>query len=94
MKVSFHNVDHSDALQSFIEKKSRKLSKNSWVGERFSWVIEKDANEFKPVLRLSLKDRIIPVSARSHNAFKAVNEVFDKAKRLLKDAHQKRIKSL
>ncbi len=87
--VSFHNVDHSDALQKFIEEKSIKLARKIRKSENFSWVVDRDAKAFRPILKLKLVDGIKPVSAKSHNAFKAVNIVFDKAMKLIQKSHQK-----
>lgn len=88
-KVSFHNVDHSEALQKFILKKSEKLANLFWKGEDLSWVVEKDADSFRPVLNLKLRDKKVPVWAKSHNPFKAVNKVLRKAEKLVVKSHKK-----
>ena len=80
--------------QSFIEEKSKKLAAKIWISESFSWVIEKEAHRFKPILNLKLSNKVVPISASSGNAFKAVNSVFEKAKRIIRSSHQKQLKSL
>ena len=55
--VAFHNVDHSRALEFFIQQRSSRLNKLLWRGEKISWVIEQDSKEFKPVLNLKLRNK-------------------------------------
>ncbi len=87
--VAFHNVDHSDALVDFIEKKSKNLSKFLWKSEHFSWVIEHDSKQFRPILKFKLNNKMVSISALNQNVFKAVNEVIEKAKRLVAKSHKK-----
>ncbi len=89
VNVSFHNVDHSDALEHFINQKSQSLSQMLWKGEHLRWVVDKDANELSPHLVVKLKNKHIHVRSRAKNAFMAVNEVFEKARRLVRDNHQR-----
>lgn len=89
VNVAFHNVDHSDALEAFIQKKSQLLKRLLWNSEHFDWVVEKDSQGFKPVLHLKLAHKNIKVDSHAENAFKAVNAVIDKAKRLVKKDHRK-----
>ena len=89
VNVAFHNVDHSDALVSFIQKKSLQVEKMLWNGEKLSWVIENNASNFSPKLMLKLKNKAIDVVAEDADAFQAVLKVVDKAKRLVKDDHKK-----
>ncbi len=89
MAVSFNHVDHSDALQFFINQKSGNLKKFLWNGEHFDWVIENDAKFFKLKLNLKLRNKMIKVSAKDENAFSAVNKIIDKAKRLISEDHQR-----
>jgi ribosome-associated translation inhibitor RaiA len=88
-KVSFHNVDHSEALQKFILEKSKKLSNLFWKGEGFSWVVEKDADSFRPLVNLKLRDKKVQVRAESHNPFKAVKLALRKAEKLVVKSHNK-----
>tara|TARA_Y100000590_G_C14850663_1_gene687490 strand:- start:40 stop:324 length:285 start_codon:yes stop_codon:yes gene_type:complete len=89
MNIAFNNLQHSDALSFFINQKSHHISKLLWKGERMDWVVEQDAKEFKPVLKLKLKGKNISISAKAKNAFSAVNEVVDKAKRLVLRNHKR-----
>lgn len=89
VNIAFHNVDHSDALQKFIQEKSQHIHKLLWRGEDLDWVIEHDAVNFSPKLKLKLNDKMISISASARNAFSAVNEVIEKAKRVIRDDHKK-----
>lgn len=91
VKVSFHQVDHSDALESFVIKKSSKLSKFLNDSEQLSWVIDFKDKLFKPNLNMSLNGKVISVNSKAQDAFSAVNEVFSKAKRLLRKRHGRRV---
>ena len=88
-QVAFHNVDHSAGLQHFIEQRSEILQKFLWNGEDFNWVIEHDAQNFQPKLKLSLNNKNILISSKAKNVYKAVNEVLAKAKSLIIRGHGK-----
>lgn len=92
VKVSFHQVDHSNALEAFVLKKSSKLNKYLNDSEQLSWVIDSQNKLFKPNLNMSLNGKVISVNSKAQNAFNAVNEVFAKAKRLLRKRHARNLK--
>ncbi len=87
--IAFHNVDHSKALEFFIEQKSAQVKKMLWRGENFSWVIESESDKFKPQLLLKLRNKKLKISAKKRNVFSAVNEVIEKAQRLVNKDHKK-----
>ena len=89
VNIAFNNVDHSDALHSFIQQKSDQINKLLWKGEKFSWVIEQDSSDFKSKLNLKLKNKKIYINAKAKNAFIAVNDVIEKAKRIIREDHKK-----
>lgn len=93
VQVAFHNVDNSQALQNFIVKKSNRLSRFLWKSEHLNWVIESQANQFEPKLILKLKNKQIEIKSRAKNIHKAINEVIEKAQRLIIKDH-KRLKEL
>ncbi|MBT4792917.1 MAG: hypothetical protein HON90_15180 [Halobacteriovoraceae bacterium] len=89
VSVAFHNVDRSDALVSFIEKKSHQVKKLLWPGEELCWVVEHSAKQFEPKAKLILKNKVIDVSAKAGDVFSAVNLVIERAKRVIRDDHRK-----
>jgi ribosomal subunit interface protein len=91
VKVSFHHVDHSDALEHFVREKSSKLAKFLGDSERLEWVVEFKDRVFNPHLKMSLKGRLISVNSKAENAFVAVNEVLAKAFHLLSKRHGRRV---
>lgn len=90
--VSFHHVDHSDALEFFVREKSKKLNKFIPGADRLNWVIDFQDNLFNSRLNISLKGRIVSVKSQADNAFVAVSEVMSKAKRLINKYHGKKVK--
>ena len=92
VKVSFHRVDHSDALEFFIQEKSNKLKKFIQDPKRLNWVIDFQDKLFKPRLNILLNGKFVSVKSKADNAFVAVNEVMSKAQRLLSKHHAKMVK--
>jgi ribosome-associated translation inhibitor RaiA len=88
VQIAFHNVDHSRALSKYIQLKSEGLNKLLKSNENIECLIEHDSSRFNSKLNLRLLHRNISVSSKSNNAFKAVSEVFAKAKRLAIQHHQ------
>ena len=91
VKVSFHQVDHSDALESFVVKKSSQLKRFLNDSEQLNWVIDFKDKLFKPNLNMSLNGQMVSVNSKAQDAFIAVNEVFSKAKNLLRKRHGRRV---
>ena len=92
VNVSFHRVDHSDALEFFILEKSKKLKKFAQGPKSLNWVIDFQDKLFKPRLNISLNGRLVSVKSKADNAFVAVNEVILKAKRLLSKNNRKKVR--
>jgi ribosome-associated translation inhibitor RaiA len=90
MKVSFHNVDHSLALEQFIALKSESLGRFLKNADHLRWVVSGSGKVFEPHLDIELKGESLLVKSQADDAFKAVVEVIDKAKRLLRDRHGRR----
>lgn len=90
--ISFHNVDHSDALVEFIQKKSEVLNRFLDGSEHMNWVINVNGKNFEPHLDIALKGENFAVKSDADNAFEAVASVLVKAKRILSDRHGKRAK--
>ena len=88
VNVSFHNVDHSEALVDFIKSKADKLQKFLKPSEKVKCLIEHDSKGFKSRLNISLIHKNISLSSKADDAFKAVNEVFAKAKRKAVQHHE------
>ena len=91
VNIAFHNVDNSAMLDEFINKKSEKLSKFLDSKSSISWIVEKDAHNFIPKVNIKSHKKNFSISAKSPNAFDAVSLVFDKAKRVVSDDHDKRV---
>ncbi len=87
--VSFKHVDHSDALEFYLNQKSESLKKLLWKGEHFDWLIEDDAKEFKINANLKLRNKKLNVSSKGENPFSVANRVIEKAKRLVREDHQR-----
>ena len=87
--VAFKHVDHSDALEFYINQKSDSLKKLLWNGEHFDWVIEDDADEFKININMKLRNKKLSVSSKGENPFSVASKVIDKAKRLVREDHQR-----
>jgi ribosome-associated translation inhibitor RaiA len=94
MKVNivFNNVDNSNALQFFIQQKSDQVKKILFNGESLKWVIEQESQKFKPILKLKLRNKNLYISSKARNAFSAVSDVIEKAKRIVSEDH-KRLKN-
>ena len=92
VNVSFHNVDHSDALERFIRSKSESLSKFLHGSDHLRWVVGSSGDKFEPHLDLVLSGKNELVKSAADNAFKAVVDVIEKSKRLLRDRHGRRSK--
>lgn len=92
INVSFHNVDHSDSLESFIRSKSESLSKFLHGSDHLRWVVEVSGNVFEPHLDLILDGKNQLVKSAADDAFKAVADVIAKSQRLLRDRHEKKSK--
>lgn len=88
--VSFHNVDHSESLEHFIQEKSRGLNRFLGDSERLSWVINSEAKVFSPHLELVLNGQSKMIKSEDENVFRAVANVSLKAHRLLSDRHGRR----
>lgn len=91
VNIAFDNVDNSHALKFFIQQKSEQIKKLLWNGENIKWVIEQESKNFKPILKVKLRNKNLFISSKARNAFSAVNDVIDKAKRIVSEDH-KRIK--
>lgn len=88
--VVFHNVDSSESLVSFINKRSKSLNKFLKQDSIPNWVIEQESKQFKPAIRVRVKNKILKISAQDRNVFKAVEKVLERAKRIIGDEHSKR----
>jgi ribosome-associated translation inhibitor RaiA len=87
VNIAFDNVDNSDALQFFIQQKSVQVKKLLANGEVLRWVIEQESKSFKPILKLKLRNKNL--SSKARNAFSAVSDVVEKAKRLVNEDHKR-----
>ncbi|MFT6632535.1 MAG: ribosome-associated translation inhibitor RaiA [Bacteriovoracaceae bacterium] len=89
VNIAFDNVDNSDALQFFIQQKSVQVKKLLANGEVLRWVIEQESKSFKPILKLKLRNKNLYISSKARNAFSAVSDVVEKAKRLVNEDHKR-----
>jgi ribosome-associated translation inhibitor RaiA len=89
VKVAFHNVQHSDALENFLKEKSQKLQVFLNNNERINWVINFKGKQFLPQLKLHVKGKSLSIKSKADNAFIAAANVVEKAKRVLRDRHDK-----
>lgn len=92
VNISFHNVDHSDALESFIREKSASLAKFLNGSDHLRWVVGSSGGQFEHHLDLVLSGKNEFVKSSADDAFKAVVNVIEKSKRLLRDRHGRRSK--
>lgn len=83
IKISFHNVDNSNALSHFLLSKTKKLQK--FLGQKIEakWVIDSDGKDFKPHLNILTQGKVISLHSRAKNAFVAASEILAKAKNIL-----------
>ena len=91
VNVIFHNMDQSDAVVRFIEKKSQKLQKFFHEPASVKVVIDRVKRTVHPHLNINLGGRSYSVSSQADNAFIAIDGVFEKAKRQLEKWHNKKI---
>ena len=90
VSVTFHQVDKSDALESFIKGKTNKLGKFLANTQNVRWVVEFKNRVFTPVLNFTKNGKSFSVHAKSDNAFHAVNDAVKHAKRMLVEQKVKR----
>lgn len=90
--VSFHNVDHSDALERFIRAKSQSLGRFMKDSDHLRWVVGFSGKSFEPPLDMVLDGKPRIVKSAADNAFKAVADILEKSKRLLRDRHSKHVR--
>jgi ribosomal subunit interface protein len=88
VQIAFHNVDQSNALRKYIELKAERLNKFLKRNESIQCLIEHDSRYFSSRLNLRLIHKKISISSKASNVFKAVNEVFAKARRLAIQHHE------
>jgi ribosomal subunit interface protein len=87
VNISFHNVDHSESLEHFIQEKSEVLNRFLKNPEHLNWVVDSSNGKFEPHLDLALNGQNQMVKSSDENVFRAVSNVISKAKRLLNDRH-------
>lgn len=92
INISFHKVDHSDALERFIRSKSGILAKFLKGSDHLNWVIESSGHQFEPHLGIKLNGKNELVKSSESDVFRAVVDVVNKSKRLLSDRHGKKSK--
>lgn len=91
--ISFHKVDHSDALENFIRSKSESLGPFLGEADHLKWVVGHSGKQFEPHLDMVLAGSEPKlVKSVESDPFKAVAEVIQKSKRLLRDRHGRRSK--
>jgi len=91
VKVSFHNVDHSDSLEDFIREKSSRLEYFLGDSEKLDWVIQFKDRFFDPLLKISYGGKVWSIHARGPNPYLSIQSVLKKAFRIL-EAQKSKLK--
>lgn len=92
VNISFHNVDHSEALESFIREKSASLAKFLKGSDHLRWVIGSSGGDFEHHLDLVVSGKKELIKSSADDPFKAVVNAIKKSKRVLRDRHARRSK--
>ncbi|MDH4468649.1 MAG: HPF/RaiA family ribosome-associated protein [Bacteriovoracaceae bacterium] len=91
VKVSFHNVDHSDSLEEFIREKSSRLEHFLGESEKLDWVVQFRDRFFDPILKMKYGGKVWSIHARGSNPYLSIQSVLKKAFRIL-EAQKSRLK--
>lgn len=91
VNVSFHNVDHSDSLETFIREKSGRLDRFLSDSAKLEWVVQFRDRFFDPILKLKYGGRIWNIHARGANPYLSIQSVLKKAFRIL-ESQKSRVK--
>jgi ribosome-associated translation inhibitor RaiA len=91
VKVSFHNVDHSDSLEEFIREKSSRLEYFLGDSEKLDWVVQFKGKYFDPILRLKYGGKVWSIHDRGANPYLSIQSVLKKAFRIL-EAQKSKLK--
>jgi ribosome-associated translation inhibitor RaiA len=76
--VAYHKVDHSDALNEFIEMKSKKLNRFLQAKSPINWVIQKKGKSYSSSARIHHFGKSFHVESNNINAYSSVSKSFDK----------------
>lgn len=80
LKVAFHRVNPSQALNKFITQQSEKLKKFFRdQNVQLSWFINKERRAFVPAVNFHYRGKDYRFSSEHHNPYLAVHEVVQKA---------------
>jgi putative sigma-54 modulation protein len=83
--VAYHQLDHSVALDSFIQGKVDKLDKIIESQAPVKWIIEKKGKLFNSSAKIHLFGKELYVHANSDNVYSSVSKAFDKLNEQIKN---------
>ena len=76
--INYHQLDRSEALDYYINKKSLKVNKLANKNFKIEWVISKKDNGFQTGAKLRIDDHFEYVQCYSSNVFTSVNSILKK----------------
>jgi ribosome-associated translation inhibitor RaiA len=83
MKLAYHHVDNSEALNKFVEDK---MKENSFFKEKFSnvkVVFSKEAGLYKAAMSFVVNGKRFKLEGKGNNAYASAAKVLRKAKNAL-----------
>ena len=83
-EVSYHQVDHSDALNDFVEQRCEKLASFGHENMRFKWVISASGDEFKVSVNMSEGKFNAHFDEMDKDVFKLVENIYEKVYRSIR----------
>ncbi len=95
VKVAYHQVDNSDALNQFVEDKISKL--NKFIENKnlpVNWVLSKNGSNFDASVHIHAFGKDHHVSAESKNVYESVSMAADKLKSKLSSVKAKIARSV
>lgn len=83
LNVTFQNLDQSQALTYFIEKKTTKLKKFLAPQAQIEWIVVYEDNQHEARLNLFSRGRHLNFKETGGDIYQAVNKVLHTANRIL-----------
>ncbi|MBT3982471.1 MAG: hypothetical protein HOE90_14020 [Bacteriovoracaceae bacterium] len=92
--ISYHGVDHSQALDLFIKDHVEKIEEKVNGRVKLEWVVGMEKDVYIVSLNLWAKQNFIRLSQKSHEVHKAIAKASEMAQRELRKMKNKKIKQL
>jgi len=80
MRVMYHHVDRSNALNEFVEEKMDQFSQNKEKFSNIKWDISKEGGLYKAAVRFKASGKIFKMEGKAGNAYASVLKVCRKIK--------------